>query len=80
MRQYGRGHCQAKEGHFSGLAWDTSFWTGFSKNLSFKIAMSGPAGVCRASSQVNPSVNLFSKLYILQWIAFIFSRDEEEDQ
>ena len=28
-------------------------------------------------------VNLFSKLYvtfILQWIAFVFGRDEEEDQ
>ena len=40
--------------------------------------MSGRAGVgCRASSQVNLLVNLFSKLYvtctfILQWIAFIF--------
>ena len=37
----------------------------------------------RAFSQVNLLVNLFSKLYvtfILQWIAFIFGRDEEEDQ
>ena len=37
----------------------------------------------RASSQINLLVNLFSKLYvtfILQWIAFIFGRDEEEDQ
>ena len=34
-------------------------------------------------SKVNLLVNLFSKLYvtfILQWIAFIFGRDEEEDQ
>ena len=40
-------------------------------------------GVRRASHQVNILVNLFSKLYIafvLQWIAFIFGRDEEEDQ
>ena len=37
----------------------------------------------RASSQVKLLVNLFSTLYvtfILQWIAFIFGRDEEEDQ
>ena len=36
-----------------------------------------------ASSEVYLLVNLFSKLYvtfILQWIAFIFGRDEEEDQ
>ena len=56
----------------------------FQKNLSFKIAMSLWAGVWRkASSQVNLLVNLFSKLYIsfiLQWIAFIFGRDEVEDQ
>ena len=48
----------------------------FLKNLSFEIG-------CRASSQVNLLVNLFSKLYgtfILQRIAFIFGRDEEEDQ
>ena len=37
----------------------------------------------RALSQVYLLVNLFSKLYvtfILQWIAFIFGRDEEKDQ
>ena len=55
----------------------------FSKNLSFKIAMSGWAGVRHlVLSQVNLLVNLFSKLYvtfIFQWIAFIFGRDEEED-
>ena len=54
------------------------FWTGFSKNPSFKIAMSG-----RAVSQVNLLFNLFLVLYvtfILQWIAFIFDRDEEEEQ
>ena len=37
----------------------------------------------RVSSQVNILVNLFAKLYvtfILQWIAFIFGRNEEEDQ
>ena len=50
----------------------------FSENLSFKIAMSR-----QVLSQVNLLVNLFSKLYvtfILQWIAFIFDRNEEEDQ
>ena len=64
-----------------------TFWTGFSKNLFFKIAMSGRVGVgCLASCQGNLLVNLFfSKLYvisILQWIAlvYIFGRDEEEDQ
>ena len=34
-------------------------------------------------SKVYLLVNFFSKLYvtfILQWIAFIFGRDEEEDQ
>ena len=34
-------------------------------------------------SEVYLLVNLFSKLYytfILSWIAFIFDRDEEEDQ
>ena len=61
------------------------FWTNFSKNASYIIAMSGLTGGCRhqVSSQVNLLVNLFSKLYvtfILQWIAFKFGRDEEEDQ
>ena len=45
----------------------------FQNICSFKTAM----------SQVNLLVNLFSKLYvtfIFQWIAFIFGRDEEEDQ
>ena len=35
------------------------------------------------TSEVYLLVNLFSKLYvtfILQWIAFIFGRDKEEDQ
>ena len=35
------------------------------------------------TSEVYLVVNLFSKLYvtfILHWIAFIFGRDEEEDQ
>ena len=53
------------------------------KNPSLKLAMSGRAGRHQASSQVNLLVNLFSVLYvsfILQWIAFIFGRDEEEDQ
>ena len=71
---------------------NTCFWTRFFflKNLSFKIAMSGWTGVRlagrhRASSEVYLLVKLFSKLYmyvtfILQWIAFIFGRDEVEDQ
>ena len=48
---------------------------------AFKIAVL--AGGHLALSQVNILANLFSKLYvtfILQWIAFIFGRDEEEDQ
>ena len=59
------------------------FFFFFFLNLSFKIAMSGWAGGRQASSEVYLSVNLFSKLYVtffLQWIAFIFGRDEEEDQ
>ena len=61
----------------------------FSKNPSFKIAMSGwmdrrQTGIWRqASSQVYLLVDLFSKLYVtfkLQWIAFRFGRDEEEGQ
>ena len=45
----------------------------------------GLAGRHRASSEVYLLVKLFSKLYmyvtfILQWIAFIFGRDEVEDQ
>ena len=59
-------------------------WTFFFfKNPSFKIALSGRVGGHRASSQVYLLVNLFSKLYvtfILQQIAFIFGRDEEEEQ
>ena len=57
------------------------FFFFFFFNPSFKIAVSGRAGWlgvwCRASSQVNLLVNLFSKLYVtftLQWIAFIFGR------
>ena len=41
------------------------------------------AGGRRVSSEVYLLVNLLSKLYVtffLQWIAFIFGRDEEEDQ
>ena len=55
----------------------------FLKNPSFKIAMSGRAGVGQVSPEVYLFVNLFSKLYvifILRWIAFIFGRGEEEDQ
>ena len=56
------------------------FLDGFlKKNPSFKMAMLGR----QASSKVSLLVKLFLKLYvtfILQWIAFIFGRDEEEDQ
>ena len=65
------------------------FGTFFFKNLSFKIAGTGQAGRRQAgghripmSSEVYFLVNLFSNLYvtfILQWIAFIFGRDEEEN-
>ena len=39
--------------------------------------------LCTLMSKVYLLVNLFSKLYvtfIIQWIAFIFDRDKEEDQ
>ena len=52
----------------------------FLKNQSFKIAMGGRDW---ASSEVYLLVNFFSKFnvtFILQWIAFIFGREEEEDQ
>ena len=73
------------------IRWNTVFsktthffgWVLKKKNLSFKIVMSGRAGGRQASSQVYLLVNLFSKFYvtfILQQIAFIFGRDEEEDQ
>ena len=53
------------------------------KNTSFKKAMYGRAAWHQASSKVYLLVNRFSKLYvtfILQWIAFISGRDEEEAQ
>ena len=53
------------------------FGCAFQKNLSFKIVMSGLASRARASSQVNL---LLYVTFILQWIDFIFGRDEEEDQ
>ena len=37
----------------------TDFWIGFSKNLSFKIAISGRVGRLPASSQVYLLVDLF---------------------
>ena len=49
----------------------------FKKNPSFKIVMSGPASRGQASSQVNL---LLYVTFILQWIDFIFGRDEKEDQ
>ena len=57
------------------------FWTGFSKTPSFKISMSGRLGFGRAGGR--PQLTLFQSYMftlILQWIAFIFGRDEEEDQ
>ena len=65
-----------------------SFLDGFLKiNPSFEIAMSGRAGVGqsggRPGSRASSEITFFSNLYatfILQWIAFILGRDEEEDQ
>ena len=64
-----------------------TFLDGFFKKSSCKIAMSGQVGIgwlaLGFSTQVNLLVNFFTKLYvtfILQWIAFIFGRDEEENQ
>ena len=58
----------------------------FKKNLFFRIVMSwqvcGQAGVGRRL-RFTFWLIFFSKLYvtfILQWIAFIFGRGEEEDQ
>ena len=59
-----------------------TFLDGFFKNLSFKIAMSGQTGIGHRP-RFTFWLTLFSKLYvtfILLWIAFIFDRDEEEDQ
>ena len=60
---------------------------GFLKNPYIKIALSGRAGVGLAGVGRRPRftfwLTFFSKLYvtfILRWIAFIFGRDEEEDQ
>ena len=55
------------------------FFFGMVFKTVLKIAMFGRW----ASSEVYLLVNFFSKLYvtfILQWIAFIFGRDEVEDQ
>ena len=48
----------------------------FSKNPPFKIAMS------RQAVGRHPRLTFFRSYvtFILQWIAFIFGRDEEEDQ
>ena len=62
---------------------NSHFLDRFLKTPSFKIATSGWAGGHQTSSKVYLLVNLFSKLYvtfILQWIVFIFGRDEQEDQ
>ena len=50
--------------------------------LNSNVRASEWVGRRRASSEVCLFVNLLSKLYItfsLQWIAFIFGRNEEED-
>ena len=60
----------------------------FKKNLSFKIAMSWRASSGRASIGHHPRFTFWLTLFfkvvcylqtILQWIAFIFGRDEEVD-
>ena len=56
------------------------FQMGFSKNLSFKIAMSRWSG---GRVGIRHHLGLTFWLYvtfILQWIAFIYGRDKEEDQ
>ena len=48
------------------------------RQLNFSVTYLSPL-----MSKVYLLVNLFSKLYvtfILQWIAFVFGRDKEEDQ
>ena len=53
-------------------------WCARETTLTFSVMYLSPL-----MSKVNLLVNLFSKLYvtfILQWIAFIFGRDKEEDQ
>ena len=53
-------------------------WCARATTLTFSIMYLSPL-----TSEIYLLVNLFSKLYvtfILQWIAFIFGRDKEEDQ
>ena len=48
------------------------------RQLSFSVMYLSPL-----TSEVYLLVNLFTKLYVtftLQWIAFIFGRDKEEEQ
>ena len=53
----------------------------FKKNPSFEITMSGRAGVGHRP-RLTFWLTVFQSYvtFILQWIAFIFGRDEEEDQ
>ena len=53
-------------------------WCARATTLTFSVMYLSPL-----TFEVYLVVNLFLKLYvtfILQWIAFIFSRDKEEDQ
>ena len=53
-------------------------WCARETNLTFSVMYLFPL-----TSEAYLLVNLFSKLYVtftLQWIAFIFVRDKEEDQ
>ena len=53
-------------------------WGARETTLTFSVMYLSPL-----TSEIYLLVNLFSKMYItftLQWIAFIFGKDKEEDQ
>ena len=53
-------------------------WGARETTLTFSVMYLSPL-----TSEIYLLVNLFSKLYVtftLQWIAFIFGKDKEEDQ
>ena len=53
-------------------------WCARETTLTFSVTHLSPL-----TSEVYLLVNLFSKLYVtftIQWIAFMFCRDKEEDQ
>ena len=53
-------------------------WRARKTNLTFSVMYLSPL-----TSEVYLLVNLFSKLYVtftLQWIAFMFGKDKEEEQ